>query len=141
MSSSEQDGVDASAYTRPVRVRSVVGALLAATAVVVGAAACSSDDDESTAPPSNVPALKLKGDATRGRAVWTLAGCSACHTLAAAKGKGTVGPSLDKSEPSFELVATRVTLGQRGMPRFEGLLTNKQIADVAQFVAASTGGQ
>ena len=68
------------------------------------------------------------------------AGCTACHTLAAANSTGTVGPNLDDAKPSFELAVQRVTLGQGGMPSFKDQLEPQQIADVAQFVASSTGG-
>ena len=37
------------------------------------------------------------GDAQAGKAVFTSAGCAACHTLTAANAKGTVGPNLDTS--------------------------------------------
>ena len=68
------------------------------------------------------------------------AGCAACHTLAAANSTGTVGPNLDDAKPSYELAVQRVTLGQGGMPSFKDQLEPQQIADVAQFVASSTGG-
>ena len=88
----------------------------------------------------DLPALELEGDATAGKAVFASAGCTACHTLAAANSNGTVGPNLDDAKPSYELAVQRVTLGQGGMPSFKDQLEPQQIADVAQFVASSTGG-
>jgi mono/diheme cytochrome c family protein len=121
-------------------LRRFVGGVLVALALVGGAAACGDDDGGEQANTANdVPATELTGDATRGRAVWTEAGCNACHTLAAANAKGTVGPNLDRTQPSFDLVATRVTLGQRAMPTYRGLLSNQKIADVAEFVSTEAG--
>ena len=89
---------------------------------------------------SDLPALKLKGDPTAGKAVFMSAGCVGCHTLADAGAKGTVGPNLDDAKPSTELVVTRVTKGQGAMPPFAGQLTDQQIADVAAYVTQATGG-
>ena len=94
---------------------------------------------ESAPSTDDLPALKLKGDATAGKAIFASQGCTACHTLAAANATGTVGPNLDQAKPSYELVVTRVTLGQGGMPKFGGTLEAQQIADVAEFVSSSAG--
>jgi len=95
---------------------------------------------QSTTPAANLPALKLKGDATAGKAVFASAGCVGCHTLAAAGATGTVGPNLDQLKPSVERVVNRVTVGGGPMPPFGKTLTPQQIADVAAFVSKSTGG-
>jgi mono/diheme cytochrome c family protein len=87
----------------------------------------------------NLPALKLKGDATAGKGVFTSAGCTACHTLKDAKATGTVGPNLDDAKPPFQLVVERVTLGKGVMPPFKGKLKDQQIADVAQYVSTTAG--
>jgi mono/diheme cytochrome c family protein len=97
-------------------------------------------EETTTGAGEDLPALELKGDATAGKEVFASAGCTACHTLAAANSTGTVGPNLDDAKPSFELAVQRVTLGQGGMPSFKDQLEPQQIADVAQFVASSTGG-
>jgi cytochrome c551/c552 len=39
----------------------------------------------------------VAGDANAGKAVFSSAGCSGCHTLSAAGATGTVGPNLDTS--------------------------------------------
>jgi mono/diheme cytochrome c family protein len=120
-------------------LRRIIAGALVALAVAGGAAGCGDDDDEQAQASDDVPAAELTGDATRGRAVWTEAGCNACHTLAAANAKGTVGPNLDRTQPSFDLVVNRVTLGQRAMPTFRGLLSDQKIADVAEFVSTEAG--
>ena len=53
---------------------------------------------------------------------------------------GTVGPNLDDSQPSFELVVDRVTNGAGAMPAFEGQLSEQEIADVSAYVVESTSG-
>jgi mono/diheme cytochrome c family protein len=89
---------------------------------------------------SDLPALKLTGDPTAGKAVFMSAGCVGCHTLADAGATGTVGPNLDDAKPDTELVVTRVTKGMGAMPPFAGQLTDQQIADVAAYVTQATGG-
>ena len=112
------------------RPLTVLALLLAALALV--AAGCGGEEvsatpetvvgslpEETTAAGNaDLPALDLKGDAAAGKDVFASAGCTACHTLAAANATGTVGPNLDDAKPSYELVVQRVTLGQGGMPSF-----------------------
>ena len=78
------------------------------------------------------------GGVAAGKQVFLSAGCGACHTLAAAGARGTVGPNLDQKKPALALVVQRVTNGKRAMPPFKGQLTPQQIKDVAAFVVAST---
>jgi mono/diheme cytochrome c family protein len=134
------------------RIHIVALALLALGLGLLGAGCL--DGTETTATPSTVvgtvptettdtsdlPALKLKGDPTAGKAVFMSAGCVGCHTLADAGAKGTVGPNLDEAKPNTELVVTRVTKGMGAMPPFKGQLTDQQIADVAAYVTQATGG-
>ena len=80
------------------------------------------------------------GDAAAGEAVFASAGCGGCHTLEAAGSSGNVGPNLDDAKPDAALVIDRVTNGKDGMPSFKGQLSDKQIQDVAAYVAASTHG-
>ena len=86
------------------------------------------------------PAFKLKGDPTAGSKIFAKAGCVGCHTLAAAHATGTVGPNLDQAKPDYRLVTARVTLGKGVMPKFQGQLSDQEIADVASYVVKSTGG-
>jgi mono/diheme cytochrome c family protein len=50
-----------------------------------------------------------------------------------------VGPNLDESQPSNELVVDRVTNGLGAMPPFAGTLSEEQIADVAAYVSQTAG--
>ena len=72
--------------------------------------------------------------------VYNANGCGGCHALEAAGSSGAVGPNLDESQPSFELVVDRVTNGAGAMPAFGDQLEEQQIADVAAFVVESTSG-
>jgi mono/diheme cytochrome c family protein len=134
--------------------RTHVVALLLALALGLLAAGCL-DGTETTATADTVvgevpqstttttddlPALKLTGDATAGKAVFEAQGCGSCHTLAAAGSSGTIGPNLDTAKPDTELIVTRVTKGMTPMPAFGETLTPQQIADVAAYVKQSTGG-
>jgi cytochrome c6 len=88
---------------------------------------------------SDLPALKLTGDAAAGKAVFTT-NCGGCHTLADAGTTGAVGPNLDDAKPSTELIVTNVTNGKGAMPPFGESLTAQQIADIAAYITQSTGG-
>jgi cytochrome c553 len=82
----------------------------------------------------------VEGDPVSGKEVFLGASaCGGCHTLADAGASGTVGPSLDESQPSAELVVDRVTNGQGGMPSFSSTLSEQQIADVAAYVSSVAG--
>lgn len=67
--------------------------------------------------------------------------CGSCHTLAAARADGKVGPNLDAMMPTEGLVADAVERGrQRGsgtMPA--GIVQGEDVAAVAAFVAAVAG--
>ncbi len=88
-----------------------------------------------------VPAFHVKGDAKVGKTVFTSAGCTGCHTLAAAHSTGTVGPNLDQLKPDYRAVTAQVTNGGAQMPAFKKTLGTQQIANVAAFVVTSTGGK
>jgi mono/diheme cytochrome c family protein len=51
-----------------------------------------------------------------------------------------VGPNLDETKPSFDLVVDRVTNGSGAMPAFSGSLSEQQIADVAAYVVSARSG-
>jgi mono/diheme cytochrome c family protein len=89
--------------------------------------------------PANPPKPAPPGGSTDGKAIFESAGCSGCHTLAAAGSSGTVGPNLDDAKPSKELAIDRVTNGQGGMPSFKGQLSEAQIEAVATFVSENAG--
>lgn len=80
-----------------------------------------------------------EGDATAGKEVYASAGCGSCHTLADAGSTGEIGPNLDDSKPSYELVVDRVTNGKGSMPPFSGQLAEDEIASVAAYVSTVAG--
>lgn len=65
--------------------------------------------------------------------------CGKCHILAIAKTKGSSGPNLDDITLTKVRVVTQVTNGGHFMPAFRGVLTPKQITDVAVFVSKNAG--
>ena len=81
------------------------------------------------------PASQLGND---GKAIFQ-SDCASCHTLAAAKATGTIGPNLDQLKPPEARVKHQVENGGSVMPAFKGKLTDAQIAAVAKFVASSAG--
>lgn len=129
-------------------------ALLALLAVVLIAAGCG-PGEQSTATPETVigeipkpdagediPALELTGDPAAGKPLFS--NCAGCHVLADAGANGNVGPNLDSSKPTLEIVVQRVALGQGAMPAFSkakgGQLDDQQVADVSAYVVQATGG-
>ena len=80
-----------------------------------------------------------KGDAAAGKAIFESQGCGSCHTLADANASGQIGPNLDDTKPSYDLVVERVTNGASPMPSFKDKLTAKQIQDVAAYVSSVAG--
>ena len=79
------------------------------------------------------------GEAADGEAIFAEAGCGGCHALEAAGSSGSVGPNLDESKPSKELVVDRVTNGQGAMPAFGDQYSAEQIEAVADYVVANAG--
>jgi len=73
-----------------------------------------------------------------GAKVFDSAGCGGCHTLAAAKSNGTVGPNLDQLRPDQQRVERQVQNGGVGMPSFRNKLSQIEISQVAEFVSEST---
>jgi cytochrome c6 len=89
--------------------------------------------------PTETQPGEAAGDVEAGREVFATAGCNTCHTLADADATGVVGPNLDDSQPSFELVVDRVTNGAGAMPAFADQLDEQQIRDVAAYVSTVAG--
>ena len=92
-----------------------------------------------TAAPTASTPIPADADAAAGAKVFASAGCGSCHTLAAAKASGQVGPNLDDAKPGYDTVLAKVTNGGGGMPSFGGQLSEQQIRDVAAYVATSAG--
>ena len=82
--------------------------------------------------------LELSTSSLPGAKVFDSAGCGGCHTLQAAKSKGTVGPDLDQLRPDAQTVERQVQNGGVGMPSFSKKLNEVQISQVAEFVSEST---
>lgn len=81
-----------------------------------------------------------QGDPVAGKSVFLGApACGGCHTLADAGTGGTIGPNLDDSKPSFDLVVDRVTNGAGAMPPFRDTLSEQQISDVSAYVSSVAG--
>jgi len=79
-----------------------------------------------------------QGDPANGAKLFASEGCGGCHTMAAAKSTGTVGPNLDDLKPAFDKVVSQVTNGGGAMPPFGDKLSAEEIQDVAAYVVAST---
>jgi cbb3-type cytochrome c oxidase subunit III len=77
-----------------------------------------------------------------GEKIFKGAGCSGCHTLAAATATGTIGPNLDQlaSKLTVPIVVRQVTSPPPGlMPSFKTKLSAAQIQAVAQYVSSHAG--
>jgi len=96
------------------------------------------DETETTETTETTDTGGGEGDPVAGKTVFT-ANCGSCHTLADAGTSGTIGPNLDDSQPSSELVVDRVTNGAGVMPPFADQLSEQQINDVAAYVVDATG--
>ncbi|WP_205041988.1 c-type cytochrome [Rhodoligotrophos defluvii] len=72
-----------------------------------------------------------------GREIFTQAqpACAICHTLADAGASGKIGPNLDTLEPTEERVRLAVRGGADGMPAYRDILSEEEIATVAEYVA------
>jgi mono/diheme cytochrome c family protein len=85
-----------------------------------------------------------------GAQVFANNGCGGCHTLAAAKSGGTVGPNLDEVLPGQSLAKIEEDIADpngaiaKGFPPnvmpadYEQTLTPKELKDLAQFLLEST---
>jgi len=91
-----------------------------------------------TAAQTTPSAPSAKGDPAAGKAVFTSAGCTTCHTLKDAGSHGTIGPNLDQLKPPEARIVTQVENGGGPMPAFKSQLSAKQIQDVAAYVFTAT---
>jgi mono/diheme cytochrome c family protein len=89
-----------------------------------------------------IACLALPGtvSAATGSQLFSSAGCSGCHTLAAAGAAGSAGPNLDQLRPSASAVASQVTYGGGGMPSFGSSLGAANISTLATWVSSVAGG-
>lgn len=74
--------------------------------------------------------------ATHGKKVFAKAGCGSCHTLAAARAKGKVGPSFDGSRLTAARIVAIVTKGKGAMPSFKSRLKPIDIKHLATYIVA-----
>jgi mono/diheme cytochrome c family protein len=98
------------------------------------------DTQEGTDTGETAPGGQTQGDPAAGRQVFESAGCGGCHVLEEAGSSGTVGPSLDETQASFDEVVEQVRNGGGGMPAFGDRLSDEEIENVAAFVVESAGG-
>jgi mono/diheme cytochrome c family protein len=109
----------------------------AALGVAVPAVVLASDHSNRNVPDS---AINLTAAEEHGRQIFGER-CNNCHTLAAAKTQGKVGPNLDQLKPPKALVLNAIMQGRkRGngtMPA--GIVSGKDAQDVAAFVGAVAG--
>ncbi len=121
----------------------VIVSLLFVVAMLSAVLVLGKEKDEATAaepPTATAPTeAPTSGDPTAGKAVFTSAGCSSCHTLKDAGSTGNVGPNLDQLKPDFATVKHQVENGGGPMPAFKGTLTAKQIDDVSAYVSSVAG--
>jgi mono/diheme cytochrome c family protein len=132
---------------------------LVAVVFVFGLAACGGEEEASPEPEDTTGTITTtdtettatetetdgeepaEGDAAAGKQIFLgAAGCGSCHALADAGTSGTIGPNLDDSQPSSELVVDRVTNGAGAMPSFSDQLSEEEIANVAAYVSTAAGG-
>lgn len=94
---------------------------------------------------ASVAGLPVKGGgggkivSTDGKELFAQAGCGACHAFKDAGSSGAIGPNLDATMPSRDVVVQRVTNGKGAMPSFKGKLDDDQIGAVADYVSGAAG--
>jgi cytochrome c6 len=80
-----------------------------------------------------------EGDPQAGELVFVTNGCGFCHILSDVAARGTRGPNLDETKPSYDLVVERVTNGKGVMPSYADDITPQDIQDVAAYVSSVAG--
>lgn len=112
-----------------VRARSAA-ALTVALALAGFASSCGDAQE-----PADPGALRA------GARVFTQGGCATCHTLAAPRARGRIGPNLDQLRPDADAVARQVREGGGGMPAYADRLSEEEIGAVGAYVAEVAGRQ
>ena len=80
-----------------------------------------------------------KGNPSNGEILFVTNSCSFCHTLKDVAASGTVGPNLDKTKPSYDLVVERVTNGKAPMPSYKDDISAQDIQDLAAYITKVAG--
>ena len=65
--------------------------------------------------------------------------CGACHTLAAARSQGAIGPNLDQLAPNAAQIRKSVAQGVGAMPGYGEQLTSTEIEALVKFITESAG--
>lgn len=119
---------------------------LVALALGLGVAACGDDEDdvdvttmqETTATDTTTDETTTTEETTAvGRELF-VANCGTCHTLSDAGTSGNIGPSLDGVGLDVDAIEAQVAEGGDGMPAFADTLSDDEIDDVAEYVAAAS---
>jgi cytochrome c6 len=125
--------------------------VLVLAAFAFALAGCGGGDDEGSANQTTEPGTAQtttetsdggatsKGDPQAGELIFVTQGCCFCHVLADVAADGTVGPNLDETKPSYDLVVERVTNGKSPMPSFKDDISPQDIQDVAAYVTEVAG--
>jgi cytochrome c5 len=115
----------------------IFAVLYVALGVAVPAVVLAADHSDRNVGDSSI---KLNAAEEHGRQIFGER-CNNCHTLAAARTQGKVGPNLDQLKPPAALVLNAIETGRmRGngtMPA--GIVSGKDAQDVAAFVGAVAG--
>ena len=133
-------GGDGSDRTGDVKVTNEDGPVAGATEPGAKTTATESTQATGTGETGDGTGGGVDPDPEKGQVVFEQSGCGGCHTLAAAGAEGSVGPNLDEAEPSFDDAVEQITNGGGGMPAYSGILTEREIEDVASFVVEARKG-
>lgn len=119
-----------------------ITALFVAACVVFAVVAVRSTD----ADPRIGSVLELEGDLGAGELVYlerAVPSCAQCHSLVAAGARSDRAVDLDVVRPTRREVVVSILGGQVGAHEAQGYrveLSDRQIADLAAYVAAAAGG-
>lgn len=73
----------------------------------------------------------------QGRQLFDDWGCASCHALKDAGASGHIGPAFDGNAAlTKEFTVDRISNGQGAMPGFGGLMTDEEIATLADYIVA-----
>jgi mono/diheme cytochrome c family protein len=116
----------------------VLAPVTALAVVLVALAGCGGGKTKARA---ETAAPASSASSPRGAAVFAKARCGECHSLAAAKATGTIGPSLDGRQFTAKQLVRQVRRGGRGMPAFKSTLSGAEIDAVAHYVVSSSSAK
>ena len=123
-------------------------ALPVAAAVVAAAGTFAILAPDEAPAPAPAPPPATAGQVRAGQAVFARMGCGGCHTLAAARTDGPIGPNLDQRLPGYDREALIAKIvdpypGESpeigGMPEDFGLrMSGAELEALVAFLLAST---